>query len=224
MSTTNTQDSKDYTPPAVEEVAPVSEKGSVQPKQTVGSVTLPAKASDTATAVPLPAKIAEPTLVPLPAVIGVNKILNAKGTVVTDIMIKRIDKHLEYLNGTVGFKDTEERDEEQVSFIETIGNSLKMDFDGYVVFTDYLLTKIRDNQKVFTDGLAFRFCADLKKGSYTEAVKNYQSYIEFLTKIAINWNVRYKLKKLVDTAYVIQPLNQKGKENVTQYFNKLASV
>jgi hypothetical protein len=220
MSTTNTQDSKDYTPPAVEEVAPVSEKGGAAPVATVQSKQTPAPAKVEVA----PAKIAEPTLVPLPAVIGVNKILNAKGTVVTDIMIKRIDKHLEYLNGTVGFKDTEERDEEQVSFIETIGNSLKMDFDGYVVFTDYLLTKIRDNQKVFTDGLAFRFCAELKKGSYTEAVKNYQAYIEFLTKIAINWNVRYKLKKLVDTAYVIQPLNQKGKENVTQYFNKLASV
>jgi len=221
MSTTNTQDSKDYTPPAVEEVAPVSEKGGAAPVATVQSKQTPAPAK----AVEAPAKvIAEPTLVPLPAVIGVNKILNAKGTVVTDIMIKRIDKHLEFLNGTVGFKDTEERDQEQVSFIETIGNSLKMDFDGYVVFTDYLLTKIRDNQKVFTDGLAFRFCAELKKGSYTEAVKNYQAYIEFLTKIAINWNVRYKLKKLVDTAYVIQPLNQKGKENVTQYFNKLASV
>lgn len=222
MSTTNTQDSKDYVAPAVEEVAPVSEKGGAAPVATVQSkqqTPVPVKAEQA------PAKvIAEPTLVPLPAVIGVNKILNAKGTVVTDVMIKRIDKHLEYLKGEVGFKDAEERNQEQVSFIETIGNSLKMDFDGYVVFTDYLLTKIRDNQKVFTDGLAFRFCADLKKGSYTEAVSNYQSYIEFLTKIAINWNVRYKLKKLVDTAYVIHPLNQKGKENVTQYFNKLASV
>lgn len=220
MSTTNTQDSKDYVAPAVEEVAPISEKGSVvapQPKQS------PVPAAPVKAEV-APAKIAEPTLVPLPAVIGVNKILNAKGNVVTDIMIKRIDKHLEYLNGEVGFTDHKERDEEQVSFIETIGNSLKMDFEGYVVFTDYLLTKIRDNQKVFTDGLAFRFCADLKKGSYAEAVKNYQAYVEFLTKIAINWNVRYKLKKLVDTAYVIHPLNQKGKENVTQYFNKLASV
>lgn len=220
MSTTPTPESPEYTPPAIEEVAPVSEKGSAQPKQTSAVVQAPVKAAE-----PAPAKVvAEPTLVPLPAVIGLNKILNAKGTVVTDIMIKRIDKHLEYLRGDVGFKDNEERDQEQVTFIETIGNSLKMDFDGYVIFTDYLLTKIRDNQKVFTDGLAFCFCAELKKGSYTEAVKNYQGYIEFLTKIAINWNVRYKLKKLVDIAYVIQPLNQKGKENVTQYFNKLASV
>jgi hypothetical protein len=176
---------------------------------------------------PVPAvevKAAEPTLAPIPDVIGVGKMLNAKGNLVTADMIARINRHMKYLTGEEGFNNVEERNAEQISFIETIGNSMKQDFEGYVVVTDYLLEQIRANQQVFTDGLAFRFTVGLDKGPYYDIVKSYQSYMQVLTKIAINWNVRFKLKKLIDITYAANSLQPQAKRNLTQYFNKLASV
>ena len=203
--------SNEYVPPITEEVAPVSEQAAVKIKPTRA---LP----------PAEPTLVEPTLAPALDVVGVSQMLNAKGNLVTASMIARIDRHMAFLVGTEGFNDVAERNLEQVSFIETIGNSMKLDFDGYVIVTDYLLEQIRANQQVFTDGMAFRFTASLGKAYPADVVRNYQSYIELLTKIAVNWKVRYKLKKLIDITYAIKDLQPKAKVNVTQYFNKVAAV
>lgn len=215
MSTTD----KPYTPPVTEELGGDADKASVTP-----APVKPTPAPVVKAAVVEPVKNVEPTLAPALDVISVSKMLNAKGTVVTDQMIARIDRHMKYLRGEEGFNDQKERDTEQVTFIETIGNSLKMDFEGYAIVTDYLLKQVRDNQSVFSDGMAFRFTVGLDKNYPTDIIRQYQSYVELLTKIAANWKVRYKLKKLIDIAYVIQPLQNKAKENITQYFNKISSV
>lgn len=199
--------SNDYVPPITQETASSTEQ-----------VAKPSVKAERA----LPP--AEPTLATVPDVIGVSKMLNAKGTLVTASITTRIDRHMRYLVGAEGFNSVEERNQEQVSFIETIGNSMKLDFEGYAIVTDYLLGQIRENQQVFTDGLAFRFTVGLGKDYPADVVQSYQSYIELLTKIAVNWKVRYKLKKLVDITYAIKDLQPKGKVNVTQYFNKIASV
>ena len=203
--------SNEYIPPITEEVAPVSEQPATKPKPT------------RALPVPEPTFV-EPTLATVPDVVGVNKMVNAKGTLVTASMIARIDRHMSYLVGNEGFNDVEERNREQITFIETIGNSMKMDFEGYVVVTDHLLEKIREHQQVFSDGMAFRFTVSLGKDYPADALRNYKGYIELLTKIAVNWKVRYKLKKLIDITYAINDLQPKAKVNVTQYFNKLAAV
>lgn len=197
-----------YTPPVTEELA-------AEAVVETPAVTAPPKAS---------VEIKEPTLVPAPDVIGVSKILNAKGTVVTEIMVSRIDRHMKYLKGEEGFKDENERDEEQKSFIETIGNSMKLDQGGYAIITDYLIAQIRANPTVFKDGMAFRFTAGLKKSVYRDVVVSYEGYIELLSKIASNWTVRYKLKKLIDISYAIHPFPRKAQANITQYFNQLAAV
>lgn len=216
----STNDSKEYTPPAVDEVGSVADKSPVVSTAVVTKQSPAAPVDKTAEA----PKAAEPTLAPIPDVIGVGKMLNAKGTLVTADMIARIDRHMKFLRGDEGFASTKERDDEMVSFIETIGNTLKQDFEAYVVVTDHLLQQIRDNQKVFTGGTAFRFLQGISKGAYRDNVAAYQSYVELLTKFAVNWNVRYKLKKLVDITYAVRTLPRQGQVNLTQYFNKLASV
>lgn len=219
MSTNDSKDAPVYTPPAVEKVGSDADDASVVS-------TVPTKQAPAAPVVKTAdaPKAAEPTLAPIPDVIGVGKMLNAKGTLVTADMIARIDRHMKFLRGDEGFASTKERDDEMISFIETIGNSIKQDFEGYVVVTDYLLEQIRENQKVFTGGTAFRFLQGISKGAYRDNVVNYQSYVELLTKFAVNWNVRYKLKKLVDITYAVKTLPKQGQINLTQYFNKLSSV
>lgn len=168
--------------------------------------------------------IKEPNMAPEVIVVGLSKMVNAKGTAVTDLMVARIDRHMQYLAGTVGFNSTAEAHEEQISFMETVGNSLQLDFPAYVVVTDYLLKSIRENQKVFTDGMAYRFMVGLEKRYPSEHSRTYQGYMELLSKIGFYWKERYKLAKLVDYAYTIAPMDSKAKTNVTQYFRKMSSI
>ena len=166
----------------------------------------------------------EPSLEPEQPVIAVAKMVNAKGNIATDAIIVRINRHMEYLSGRTGFNSVEDRHAEQVNFMETVGNSLKLDFDAYVVVTDTLMTAIRANLSVFTDGMAFRFMVGLEKHYPVDGIKAYKAYIELLTKIAANWTVRYKLPKLVDVTFGIALLDRVGKSNVEQYFRKLSAV
>ena len=157
-------------------------------------------------------------------VIGIGKMVNAKGTAVTEIMVGRINAHMEFLSGKKGFKNKEEEVLEMATFIETIGNSLKLDFEQFVLVTDTLLCAIQENQKVFNSGLAYRFTTGLDKKYPAEFISNYQTYMLFLTRVSQNWKARYKLNRLISLAFVIENFDQKAKENITRYFRYLTNV
>lgn len=174
--------------------------------------------------VSLKLSFSEPSFEADQPVVSVAKMVNAKGNIATDAIVIRINRHMEYLSGKTGFNSEKDRHDEQVNFMETVGNSLKLDFDAYVVVTDTLMTAIRANQAVFSDGMAFRFMVGLEKRYPADGIKAYKAYIELLTKIAANWTVRYKLPKLVDVTFGIALLDRVGKTNVEKYFRKLSAV
>jgi hypothetical protein len=157
-------------------------------------------------------------------VIGIGKLVNAKGTAVTEIMIQRIETHMNYVAGRKGFKDKEEEVLEMAGFIETIGNSLKLPYEQFVLVTDAVLQAVQENQKAFTSGTAYRFTQGLDKRYPPDSIHNYRVYMTFLTKVAVNWKSRWKLAKLISLAFVIQDFDQKAKENITQYFRYLTNV
>ena len=173
---------------------------------------------------PVVTKQIQPSLEEEVLVIGVGRMTNAKGNETTDLIKNRIKRHFEYLSSKLRFKDDDERDEEQSSFIETIGNTLRLPFEQYVVVTDYLLQQIRESGGLFADGTAFRFTRVMKVKIPVEHVRNYRSYMTLLSMIANNWGRRHQLNKFIDIAYPIKDLPKAGKENVTQYFNKLMKV
>lgn len=154
-------------------------------------------------------------------VIGVKQMVDTKDKIATKIMIERIQHHMKFLTGKLSFPDTNSQVKEQISFIETIGNSLKLDYDQFIVVTNELLNQIKDNKDAFVSGTPFRFMSVLDKHYSPDIVKTYQSYIIFLTKLANNWSARYKLNKLVDIAFVTQDMDRKSKENLTKYFQSL---
>lgn len=163
----------------------------------------------------------QPSLEETPNVIGVGRMTNAKGDTTTDVIKDRITRHFEYLRGKLSFKDDATRIEEQITFIETIGNVFKLDYEQYVVVTDYLLNAVREAKEVFTDGTAFRFTKDLDKQYPIENIRQYRDYMALLTMISNNWPRRHELHKFVDPTYAIKDLNRLGKVNVTQYINQL---
>ena len=157
-------------------------------------------------------------------VVGIGAQVNAKGDTTTDVMVARIERHVEFLAGRKRYKTKEEEREEQISFMETVGNSLRLDFEQFVVVTDDLLNIIRNNRDVFDGGLAFRHTVGLDRKYPVQTIRLYHTYMSFLSMVAKNWEARYKLHQLVDLASVIVDLNRKGKENVTQYFRYLTNV
>lgn len=203
----------DYTPPESEDLSGDSAKEVVAKAP---AVITPAVKEEVAPA--------EATFQAEPMVIGIAKMINAKGDMTTDVMVARINRHIEFLAGRKRFKDKKEEQDEQISFIETIGNSMRLDFEQFAVVTDDLLTIIRANAEVFSGGLAFRHTVGLDKKYPANTIRLYHTYISFLTMVAKNWEARYKLHTLIDLASVITDLNKKGKENVTQYFRYLTNV
>lgn len=153
--------------------------------------------------------------------LGLSRLLNAKGDAVTDLFVERVKRHVEFLGGKKGFKDDDARIKEQTSFMDTIGRTLTLEFEKYVVVTDFILKQIRDNKEVFSGGIAFRFTRDLGDKYPHQDVETYKSYITLLVMISNNWAVRYKLNKMIDPAYAIQHLPKAGKQNVTQYMGHL---
>ena len=160
----------------------------------------------------------EPKFVPEQDVIGLSEMINAKGDAVTDVLAARIDRHIVFLAGQKGFKDDAERINEQTTFMDSVARTLLMaDFDQFVVVTDHLLNKIRQNKDVFASGACFRFSNNLGDKYPAQDVATYRSYISLLIMVANNWAVRYKLNKVTDPSMLIRHLPKVGKQNITQY-------
>jgi hypothetical protein len=160
----------------------------------------------------------------IPDQIGIAKLLNAKATAVTDILTARVAQHLEYTCGKKGFASREAQGEEQGGFINTVLGSLELDFDKYVVFTDFLLTQLRANSTEISTGKLLRHMGGLAPSYEKEKIRKYTVYMSFLTRIALNWNIRYKLNTLIDVNLFVAGFSANGQRNITTYFNHLQNV
>lgn len=157
-------------------------------------------------------------------VIAIADLVNAKKSATTDVLNARIDKHFEYITSQLSFSSDDQRIEEQSGFIQTVANSLHLEFPDYVIFADYLLNKIRENHELFADGRAFRFCHGIERSIPLENVQNYRNYMTMLSMVATNWHRRAQLSKFVDVTYLCRGLPKNGRINVTQYIHKLMKV
>lgn len=202
------KDAKDYSGPVVEKLS------GDEPLAVEVVETAPVAKTEAAR---LPGKV-------IPAHIGIGKLLNAKATAVTDILTARVAQHLEYTVGTKGLPDQDARAQEQGGFINTVLGSLELDFDKYVVFTDYLLTQLRENAADINTGKLLRHMGGLAESYDKEKIRKYTTYMSFLTRIALNWNIRYKLNSLIDVNLFVSGFSEKGRENITTYFNHLQNV
>lgn len=207
----------DYTPPAVEEVTPPTP--AAEP-ETPAAPAEPAPGPD----VSLEVASTEAQIESTPNRVPGPDMVTEGGNAVTNIMLRRIEKHLKYLRGEIGFPDIEAQRREQVDFIETVGESTTLPYDKFKIVTDALVRMIADNKELFRSGRALRFLENLA-GVYSQAsINRYTDYITFLTKIAVNWTNRSRLRQQTDIAIVIKDLRQTGKENVTMYFNTLVAA
>lgn len=202
------KDPKDYSGPVVEKLTG-DESSAVEVVETA-----PVAKVEVAR---LPGKV-------IPDHIGIGKLLNAKATAVTDILTARVAQHLECTVGTKGLPDREARAQEQGGFINTVLGSLELDFEKYVVFTDYLLTQLRENAADINTGKLLRHMGGLAESYDKEKIRKYTTYMSFLTRIALNWNIRYKLNSLIDVNLFVSGFSEKGRENITTYFNHLQNV
>lgn len=156
-------------------------------------------------------------------VVKPKQMVQSNSQIVTIIMLERIDKHIKHLTGKLGFNDKKEQEIEQISFMETMGNVLKLDYERFCLVTDKLIEEIRANEKVFTEGLAFRYMKGLDAKYPLSVIETYQTYITFLTRVASNWSKRHQLKNMIDINHVVADLNKTAKVNVRKYFDKLTS-
>lgn len=166
----------------------------------------------------------EASLEPATGKVSAQDMVTANGTAVTNIMVKRLEKHLRHLRGELGFGSIKEQHEEQVTFMETVGASTTLDYDEFKLVTDALLRAIIDNKEIFKSGDALRFIHGLGGKYPQDSINRYEHYINFLTKVAVNWSSRHRLKSSTDIAIVIKDMRNAGKQNVTKYYNALVAA
>ena len=166
----------------------------------------------------------EATLEAPAAKVAKADMVTANSSAVTNIMLRRLEKHIKHLRGELGFADIKAQNEEQVTFMETIGSSTTMEYADYKLVTDALVRAIIDNKDIFRSGDHLRFMRGLG-GKYPQAsINRYEHYINFLTHVAVNWSSRHRLKSSTDIAIVIKDMRNAGKQNVTMYFNALVAA
>lgn len=157
-------------------------------------------------------------------VIGLNKMTNAKGNAATVIIFERIERHMLFVSGKRAFADLAAREQEQESFIESVGNMMRLPYDEYVLVTNQLLTAIKKNIEAFEDGTAYRFIAGLDKKIPKDTLNAYRAYMHFLYTVASNWSARSRLDKKIDIASVVGTFPAKiMKENVVRYYREIVA-
>lgn len=206
----------EYIPPVVDVVTPTDPAAPVEPT----APGTPAPGPD----VSLEPSNSEADLDGTPSRVPGPDMVAVDGSAVTNIMLRRIEKHLAYLRGEIGFADMAAQRREQVDFMETVGESTCLEYDKFKIVTDALIRMIADNKELFRSGEALRFIVNLN-GYYNQtSITRYIDYITYLTKIAVNWTNRSRLRQQTDIAIVVDGLRQVGKENVTMYFNSLVAA
>ncbi len=160
----------------------------------------------------------------IPAQIGINSLVNAKATAVTDVLISRVQRHLTFTVGSTGFSSAEQRAEEQGGFINTVLGSLELDFDKFVLVTDFIISQLRENAEGISNGQMLKHIKGLSANYDKTKVDKYVTYIAFLSRIALNWNIRYKLNSLIDINLFVSKYSPKAQNNINQYFHHLQNV
>lgn len=212
--TTNTQQGE-YVPPVQENTAPepavVTEPAIKEEVVTPPGLVVPREEEDD-----------EASLIEDPASVLISEMITADGTAVTTIMLRRLEKHMKFIRGTLAFRDKQELFEEQVTWIDTVGNSLNLDYPQYVLVTKAILAEMLKDVELFRDGGAYRFLQGIKGKCPANAIEGYEAYVTFLTRVAANWSTRHRLRTSVDIAFPVSRLpTAKGKENLTKFFNTL---
>lgn len=155
--------------------------------------------------------------------VSVADMINAKGSDVSETLKQRIDRHVTYLAGQRSFPSTKAEKEEQISFIETIGNSVQLNLDQYAVVTDYLIKVIRENLEHFDHGGVFKFTKGIEREYNAKAVQEFKNYMTLLVRISREYANRRQLNRMVDINTLTKGLKQKARDNINTYFRRLAS-
>ena len=154
-------------------------------------------------------------------IVRVAEMINAKNDFVSQTMIDRIEQHLVYLNGKQGFANDEARFKEQITIMETIGNSIILPIDKYCLVTDYLLQAIRCNYDSFKEGQAFRFMRGLNKVYSDRSIANYQSYMTMLITLAGSYADRKRTFTKIDLDSITATLPTDARNNINTYIRRI---
>ncbi|EBV8434226.1 hypothetical protein NFI00_000092 [Salmonella enterica] len=147
--------------------------------------------------------------------------INAKGDFVSDLMINRIEQHLQYLRGEKGFMSDDDRFKEQITFMETIGNSTTQQIDRYCLVTDYLMKTIRENLPEFKEGKAFRFMRGLGRVYSDSAIASYQNYMTMMIRIAGAYADRKRVFQKMDLDTITAGMPVAARNNINTYIRRL---
>lgn len=158
----------------------------------------------------------EPTFKPDVAdIVKVADMLDFKGDAVSDVFKAALARYTSIILKQRSVKDLQH---EQVSFMETVNNSLSLEFKQYAMVTDYFIEFINKNPEAFSKKKIFSLLAGVGSKYNETGKRRFTYYMTALTTLATAGVNRKRVSSMVDINTLVQSFTPKAKQNITTYF------
>lgn len=143
-------------------------------------------------------------------------------TASANLFKNQIDRFVEILDGKLSSQNP---GQEQIIFMDTLGNLLKQDYPVFVDVMDYLVSKINTRPKAFTMDRVFMHIGskDVQTTKTLSVINRYMAYMTATMTLAKNIRQRGRVGNLVDIPTLTKGLFPKAVKNIQTYFNKTYS-
>ncbi len=167
-----------------------------------------------------PAQETSKTLEAEGGVVLVSQMINAKSNAVSNVFTQAIDRYIALLTGELNVGADKIADE-QISFMNTLSNTLNLGYEDYVLVTDHLVKRLAEKRDVVNELNMFQFIPRLGANTFSKsALDRYKQYFMALVTLSRNLAQRDRIGRLIDIATLAKGYKPKAVSNITQYFQR----
>lgn len=149
--------------------------------------------------------------------ISVAEMLNYKGDAVSAVFIKTLQDYADILCGKAATMDPRK---EQSCFMNTVYETLDLDFDKFCVVTDFLVNTMIENEEAFSDINLFSLMPYVDAEFSKAQRSRFRSYILALATLARAGRNRRNISQYIDIPMLVSEFSDKAKNNINSYFNR----
>lgn len=155
----------------------------------------------------------------LAQVVSVAELIDAESSAVSLVYKSALDRYFSIVGQKIYPKDGK-YDQEQVAFMRTLENTLKLDFDQFAIVTDYLVKRISEQPELFTQTKRFLYLKYVEKIYSQQYMSRYMGYINALVLLATNAGHGKRLLTNLDLDTLVDGYPQKAATNINSYITR----
>lgn len=154
----------------------------------------------------------------VPTVVLASEMVGSKSNAVTDVFVEALTRYKNVLAGNLVLNKSQLK-EEQAAFMNTVSNTMNLEFKDYVLTTDALVLLMRDNKEAFNEKRLYELFYYVQGDYSKKAAERYMRYMSALYTLSQNLRNRSRIGKMVDIVSLSSGYTTKAATNIQNYFN-----